>query len=138
MPTESRDEVAVSGGCLCGAVTYEVHGPLRPVIYCHCEQCRRTSGHYVAATAAEQVDLKMRNETGLRWYRSSGSARRGFCALCGSSLFWHRNDHPTISIMAGSLRAPTGLDASAHIFVDDANDYYVLCDGLPQYPQDTP
>ncbi|HGG64526.1 MAG TPA: GFA family protein, partial [Rhodobacteraceae bacterium] len=37
-----------TGGCLCGAVTYVVNGPLRDVIACHCTQCRKSSGHHVA------------------------------------------------------------------------------------------
>ena len=38
------------GSCLCGGVEYELHGPLRDVLACHCIQCRKTSGHYWAAT----------------------------------------------------------------------------------------
>ena len=41
-----------TGGCLCGAVRYRVAGPLRDVVACHCAQCRRSSGHFAAATAA--------------------------------------------------------------------------------------
>jgi hypothetical protein len=40
-----------TGGCLCGAIRYEVRGPLRPVVDCHCTMCRRTSGHFAAFTA---------------------------------------------------------------------------------------
>ncbi len=40
------------GGCLCGAVRYEVQGPLRDVLICHCEECRRWHGHVSATTAA--------------------------------------------------------------------------------------
>ncbi|MDQ7071565.1 MAG: hypothetical protein Q9M48_12655 [Rhodobacterales bacterium] len=40
----------MQGGCNCGRVTYRVRGPLRPVIACHCSQCRKASGYFVAAT----------------------------------------------------------------------------------------
>jgi len=43
---------------LCGAVRYEVRGPLRPVVACHCTQCRRMTGHFLAATAAREADLR--------------------------------------------------------------------------------
>ena len=46
-----------SGQCLCGAITFEVHGPLREVINCHCERCRRFTGHHMAATSASLADL---------------------------------------------------------------------------------
>lgn len=43
MSTEQT--ASATGSCLCTAVQYEVSGPLRSVLYCHCEQCRRASGH---------------------------------------------------------------------------------------------
>jgi len=46
-----------SGSCLCGAVTYQVSGALRPVVACHCSQCRKASGHHVAATSAARADV---------------------------------------------------------------------------------
>jgi hypothetical protein len=122
-----------TGSCLCGAVRYAVLGPLRPVSYCHCSQCRRTSGHYVAATACDRKHLQLRSDEGLRWYRSSPDAERGFCSKCGSSLFWRPGRGREISIMAGTLDTPTGLEAEEHIFVADASDYYRLDDDIPHF-----
>jgi len=121
------------GSCLCGAVRYEVHGPLRPIVYCHCSMCRRTSGHFVAASACEREFLEVHSNDALRWYQSSPAARRGFCQLCGSNLFWEAVGAATISLMAGSLTAPTGLSARAHIFTADAGDYYDILDGLQRH-----
>ena len=126
-----------SGRCLCGAVRYAVRGPLRGVSYCHCSQCRRTSGHYVAASACDREHLRFIEDGGLRWYRSSATAERGFCSLCGSSLFWRPDHGAHISIMAGTLDVPTGLTAYEHIHVDSASDYYVINDGLPRFAGDT-
>lgn len=123
------------GGCLCGAVRYELDGPLRKVVYCHCEQCRRTSGHYVAATAVDHDKLRITEDSGLSWYESSDIAKRGFCKTCGSSLFWAPAHNKYMAIMAGALDAPTGLSSREHIFTDDASDYYEICDGLPQFGQ---
>ncbi len=121
-----------TGSCLCGAVRYSIDGPVRDVVYCHCEQCRKTSGHFVAATACAKSQLIIHEERGLSWYKSSDDARRGFCCECGSSLFWETGRRSTISIMAGTLELPTRLTASSHIFVESAGDYYDLDDGLPQ------
>lgn len=127
-----RDEhkVRATGGCLCGAVRYEARGPLRPVVNCHCSQCRRTSGHFVAATAAYKGDLEVRVSGELRWYRSSEVARRGFCGNCGSSLFWEPFEGEWTAIMAGTLDLPTGLSTEANIFVGDAGDYYEVDERL--------
>lgn len=119
------------GSCLCGSVRYSVAGPLRPVIACHCTQCRKTSGHHVAATAAARGDIRI--DGAVTWYASSEKARRGFCGVCGSNLFW---DGPGshLSIFAGTLDTPTGVTLAAHIYCADKGDYYEITDGLPQAP----
>ena len=48
-----------SGGCLCGGVRYRATGPLRPVVACHCVQCRKTSGHHAAMTSVPRADLAL-------------------------------------------------------------------------------
>ena len=133
--SEDPRSISATGGCLCGAVRYEARGPLRPVVNCHCAQCRRTSGHFVAATAARREDVELTESGELRWYESSATARRGFCGSCGASLFWEAFSGERISIMAGTLDPPTGLETAAHIFVEDAGDYYEIHDGLPRYPE---
>jgi hypothetical protein len=120
------------GHCVCGSVQFEVRGPLRPIIYCHCSLCRRSSGHFVAATACAREDLHLQSDQGLRWYQSSAAARRGFCELCGSQLFWERLAGTDISIMAGAINPPTGLIGGEHIYVADAGDYYTISDSLPR------
>ncbi len=124
-----------TGSCLCDAVTYRVTGPLRPVIACHCTQCRKTSGHHVAATSAPRDTVDV--EGNLRWFAASETARRGFCPICGSNLFW---DGPgaNLSIFAGTLDGPTGLRLKAHIFCADKGDYYEIADGLPQAAGEDP
>lgn len=120
-----------TGSCLCGAVRYAVSGELRPVIACHCTQCRKTSGHHVAATSALREAVAVSGT--VAWYASSDSARRGFCATCGSNLFW---DGPgaNLSIFAGTLDGATGLTTAGHIYCTDKGDYYEIGDGLPQAP----
>lgn len=120
-----------TGSCLCGAVRYEVHGPLRPVIACHCSQCRKTSGNYVAGTAARRADIIVLEDRGLKWYRSSERARRGFCAECGGNLFWAMVDAEHWGIMAGTIDPPTGLATAMHICVADKSDYVVIPQGMP-------
>lgn len=118
------------GQCLCGGVRYEVTGPLRNVIACHCSQCRRTSGHFVAASQAPTAALKLLNSETLTWYESSPEAKRGFCNRCGGNLFWRETgpEKKNTSIMAGTLDTPTGLRITEHIFVEDKSDYYSIDD----------
>jgi hypothetical protein len=127
-----------SGRCLCGAVSYTISGDLRPIMYCHCEQCRRTSGHFVAATSCKPSQISFDADDGLTWYRSSPDAKRGFCKSCGSSLFWVPEHNRHWSVFAGALDRPTGLKAASHIFVHMASDYYAIDDGLPTYENEFP
>ena len=129
---EMEEHVRATGGCLCGAVRYEVRGALREIIACHCTQCRRMSGHFISATATRRANLEIVGKSALQWFRASPEAERGFCATCGSTLFWQRDDADYTSIFAGSLDSPTGLHLAAHIFVGDKGDYYEIADGLPR------
>lgn len=121
-----------TGGCLCGAVRYEVAGPLRPIVMCHCTQCRRLTGHIMAATAARHVDFQLLADGSLGWYASSAEARRGFCKRCGSTLFWQGVGRDYLSIAAGTLDDSSGLKIACHIFTADKGGYYEITDAAPQ------
>ncbi len=127
-----------TGSCLCGAVRFQVRGALRGVVYCHCSQCRKQSGHFVAATNAKDADIVVEGLEAIKWYAASATARRGFCGACGSLLFWKHNELDTISIMAGSFDRPSGLAGESHIFVGDKGDYYEIEDGLPRFEKSAP
>ena len=123
------------GSCLCGDVVFEVALPLRPVIACHCTQCRKTSGHFWAASSVPLAQFSLIEDKGLKWFQSSPQARRGFCDTCGASLFWQLEGDETISFAAGALDGPTGLSIGSHWYVEDAGDYYDLPEGLSPPPQ---
>ena len=134
--TAERDATPrAAGGCLCGAVRYEVHGPLREVVNCHCGQCRRSHGHVAAYTSAKRGDLVLTEDRGLKWYRSSDFARRGFCGDCGASLFWEPAGRGRVSIAAGGIDAPSGLTTVRNIFTAHKGDYYEIADGLDSSPE---
>ena len=115
------------GSCLCGGVAFELHGDMRDVLACHCIQCRKTSGHYWAATSVKRDNLKLLKRDTLRWYASSKSAERGFCHQCGSSLFWHMHDSDRVSVAAGAIDGATNCVTAEHWFTNMKGDYY----GLP-------
>ena len=111
-----------------------MRGVLRDVVNCHCDECKRWHGHVGAYAAARTVDVAVSGDA-VKWVtseRSDRHARRGFCAECGSSLFWRPEDDDTISIAAGTLDRPTGLRTVGHWYSRHAGDYYELPDdGLP-------
>lgn len=118
-----------SGSCLCGAISFEVTGALRPVIACHCTQCRKSSGHHVAATSVHRDNIRISGN--VVWYQSSDKAQRGFCGICGSNLFWD-GEGAHLSIFAGGLDGVTGLQIAGHIYCADKGDYYDIPGDVPR------
>ena len=130
----SENHTKYGGGCMCGAVRYEVHGPMRGVVNCHCEMCRRLHGAFGAYTKVNNADLALVGESSLAWFDSSATARRGFCRSCGASLFWQPSGQETTSIAAGTLDQPSGLATIGHIFAAEKGDFYDIADGLVEFP----
>ena len=133
--------MSATGSCLCGAVSYTVSAPLEDIHACHCSQCRKQSGHFVAAASAPRSALALKGVDAITWFSSSPGIRRGFCQFCGSHLFWEQEGASSVSINLGALDGETGLTLAHHIFCADKGDYYELTDRLPQhdgYPQGRP
>lgn len=116
------------GSCLCGQVTYEINGPARSVVGCHCNQCRKATGHFVAATQISTKALHIQGQDNITWFQSSPTAKRGFCTTCGSPLFWREHGSDNTSIMAGSIDGATGLTMDRQIHTESKGDYYTLPD----------
>lgn len=129
------EENITTGGCLCGEVRYEVRGPLRDVVNCHCSMCQKLHGIYGAHSKARKNNITLTKTDGLGWYKTSDVARRGFCKNCGSSLFWEPFDLDATGIIAGSLDGPTGIKTMGHIFVGEKADFYEITDSHPQFKE---
>lgn len=125
----------MKGKCLCGAISLEVHGELenQPEA-CHCSQCRKQSGHFLAALNVRLTALTVRGDEKVTWYRSSDRVKRGFCSVCGSTLFWAPTiaGYEHIAVAMGAFEGDTGTRLAKHTFVGDRGDYYDIDDGVPQ------
>ena len=122
------------GSCLCGAVSFVVNGELGESDACHCSQCRKQSGHYFASVNVARSALTVQGADKVVWYRSSEKVRRGFCGICGSSLFWDPIFKAWTAIGMGAFDTPTGVKLAMHIHVASKGDYYDISDGVPQNP----
>ncbi|QBF30173.1 GFA family protein [Thalassococcus sp. S3] len=120
------------GSCLCGAVRIFVEGDLPRPTACHCQQCRKHSGHFEASIDIPRTALRVEGEDAVRWYQSSEKVRRGFCGTCGSTLFWDPIHHDWTAVAMGMFDGPTNTSLAMHIFVSEKGDYYEMADGLPQ------
>jgi hypothetical protein len=136
MAVSERNQVRATGGCLCGAIRYTVGGALRGVLLCHCGQCRRWHGHLGAYTSAARAHVTLEGAEALVWFASSERGRRGFCATCGSSLFFEPVGEGRLAIAAGSLDQPSGLEIIGQEYVANKADYVHIGDDLPAWPGD--
>lgn len=71
-------------------------------------------------------------EERVRWYRSSEKVQRGFCSICGSTLFWNPIHLDWTAVAMGVFDGQTDTSLSMHIFLAEKGDYYTIDDGLPQ------
>ena len=127
------------GGCLCGAVRYQISGEPMLVEYCHCGMCRRVTG----APVAGWVDVAAENLSWLKGattlYQSSPGNLRGFCATCGSTLTFQSGERPPkVSIALGGLDEAAALPPRQHIYTADALPWLHIMDDLPKYEGNAP
>jgi len=125
-----------SGGCLCGAVRYEIAGPDPAIDICHCSMCRRQGGHAQAAMTVARDNFAWTRTDGLAWYRSSDHGRRPFCRQCGSALGYEEDGEDQVYPNAGSLDdGGVGLAVRSHIHAASKGAYYTIGDAAPQFPK---
>ena len=121
------------GSCMCGAVTFTVSVPLPAPDACHCTKCRKHSGHYFVSSDIPRSAVTIDGLERVTWFQSSEKVRRGFCSVCGSSLFFDPPHKDWIAIALGAFDTPTQTKIAKHIFVANKGDYYDLTDGIPQH-----
>lgn len=88
----------------------------------------------MSATAVAARNLTISGSENLSDWHATQDAVRRFCQVCGSHMFWQGTGSDAVSIMTGSVDLPTGIQADRHIYVAEKGDYYMIDDGLPQYP----
>ncbi len=135
-----NDTVIARGGCLCGAVRYEVVDEPYKVSWCHCRTCRK-------ATGAPAVVMVMFDEGAVRYstgtparYESSPGVTRTHCARCGTPLTWEGqwDGRMVFELHAGTLDEPGRFAPTRHAFVDHRIDWVRFGDGLPEFDQAGP
>ncbi len=122
------------GGCLCGAIRYEVVGEPVVVALCHCSMCRRSAG-------APAVAWAMFEQGALRFvggapavYSSSPGVERAFCARCGTPLTFRAEFMPgLVDVTVGSMDAPATLPPQMHIWAAKRLPWFLLGDSLPRH-----
>lgn len=100
-----RVGITVTGGCQCGAVRYRATAMLDNAHLCHCRMCQKATGGLFAALVAAPNDALSWTRGTPATFRSSAHVDRGFCAACGTPLFY-RGDTGRTNLTIGSLDDP--------------------------------
>lgn len=121
--------------CLCGAVEYNVEDRLEYAGYCHCSECRRSSGSAFSAFGgiAEEALGIVKGEEHISTYHKTEDSLLCFCSICGSSLFSRKPNTGMVHLRFGSLTDIPGLKPQAHVFVNSKAMWYEITDNLPQF-----
>lgn len=128
----------VRGSCLCGGVRYEIIGPLRGALNCHCSMCRKAHGAAFRSRASvNAIDFRWTQGAELvTFYESSPGTHRGFCRVCGSPLLSRFDFEPSYyGLPLGALDDDPGVKPKRHVFVAHKAPWYDITDELPQFPE---
>lgn len=131
-----------SGGCLCGAVQYEINGEASRFYHCHCSRCRKATGTGHASNimvAADRVVWR-KGETLVRRYKVPEAERFAsvFCSECGAPLPRVVPEIGAVVIPAGSLAAEPEIRPQARIFWDSRVGWSCEAGDLPTFAEYPP
>ena len=134
--TSSAEDSPVTGGCLCGAVRYEISAPAIDVAYCHCRMCQRFTGGQIVAGAFFPREAVRFTQGNPKYYQSSPIAERGFCANCGSSVIYKSLAKQKFSnahwVLLASLDEPENFVPSWHLGIESQMPWLDVHDDLPR------
>jgi hypothetical protein len=136
MKNESKK---LTGSCLCGAIEYEINGPVGTIMNCHCSRCRKWHGAAFRTRMAlkkKYFEFKKGEELLGRIKIGNSPVTRTFCKNCGSCLVSYYDHLPeNIAIALGTLNEDPGRRPECHIYVGSKAPWYEITDDLPQFQE---
>lgn len=130
------------GGCLCGAVRFEIDTPPAMAGFCCCRNCQKLSGagHAFRGMVPEGA-FRLTGETrGYTWRADSGSSvTTSFCAACGTPLCGRSTGFPgMVTFRVAALDDPSGIAPQMAVFVKRRQPWDALAPALPTFPEMPP
>lgn len=133
MPEDS----IIYGQCLCGVVKFEIVPPTKGSAHCHCSYCRRAHGAPLVTwlTMLDNQFKFINGEEKVNWYQSSEQSSRGFCVVCGSTLFFRSTQAPgEIHVAMANLTDDADRQPAVHVFTDQSVPWLSINDNLEHLP----
>ena len=122
---------AISGGCLCGAVSFAGDVDIAFAANCHCTDCRKATGAAYATLVFVSTDgLEVTGETASFQHQSDrgSTLQKVFCPNCGTPLFSANTAREgLIGVRIGALVDGRDIKPARNIYCSSA---------LPSTPMD--
>jgi hypothetical protein len=130
------------GGCLCGAVRYEIAGEPMMSGFCYCQKCQKLSGagHAFHAMVAEGAFHLTGATKGYAWIADSGNkVTTEFCPTCGSPLFGRSSGYPgMVTVRVASFDNPSTLAPQMAVYTKRRLAWDHDFPSLPSFPEMPP
>jgi hypothetical protein len=127
----------VRGGCQCGAVRYELEGPLARAYACHCRDCQKqTASAFSLSVPVVRERLSLQGPLAAFEKASDSGAVTTcwFCRTCGSRVFHSSSRSPEVATLkVGTLDDATGVEPAGHLWVSRKQAWLRLDPATPDF-----
>ena len=133
--------MGLTGGCMCGAVRYELKSTPFDCGWCHCRTCQLNSGAPAMVFASVPVaDFRFtQGEELVGRFDSSDFGHRLFCSRCGTPFLMRVNHQPeTVDFSIATLDQPDRIVPRFHIFYGSHIAWAPAGDDLPRHERFRP
>lgn len=119
------------GHCRCGSVAMTAAGDPNFAVYCHCDDCRRSTGAPVLASVAFYKAVIAWEASNTLTRHTVGTASRLFCNQCGSPVAQeHESADDRTFFNTGFMAEPELYPPSYHTFAGQQLSWLALHDDL--------
>ena len=129
----------VAGGCICGAVRYQVGDKPLGIYNCHCKDCQRLAGSAYSSSmiVRRETFTLLEGETQLYDKRAQSGriVRQHSCAICGTRLFNEPLSSPAIFVVRpGTLDDSSWTAPIGNIWTDSKAPWVEIDPAGPNFP----
>ena len=129
----------LSGGCLCGAVRFQISAEPIAAYYCHCGICKKNAGGPFVSAATVRADAMTFTKGEPKAYESSPGFVRLFCGVCGTAMSFRKKSDPKLaSFRLGCLDNPNAVKPQFHMYSSDQVNWLQEAESLPRYSEGAP
>ena len=129
-----EETTPITGGCLCGAVRFQVTAEPLVTHYCHCTMCQKISGGPFTVNVTVPFEGFSFTKGKPTTYESSPGNLGLFCGTCGSGVAARVAEDPKLILFSlGCLDDSNLIKPELHAFTSTQVSWCEIDDGLPRY-----